>query len=240
MLAPGSRAHGGDRALDPEVRAGEPAPWQRVRRLEFSELPKTISGKIRRVELRAREEDLAAARRRPRGHRVARRHVPRPQGLQRRLRPLATSAVAGLAGAVDPGEHLPSGTSTGLMMTPSAPSRPRRSSSPGSRRPSRRRQAPRPGSARHAAARAPRHPGCRGGAGRAAPGRASAPARSAPPGCRWSPPAGRRPDAAGRCGPSASGWRGCPRRTAGPRRARRRAGPRPRIPWTIRMTADRF
>ena len=36
------------------------APWQRVRRLEFSELPKTISGKIRRVELRSREEDLAA------------------------------------------------------------------------------------------------------------------------------------------------------------------------------------
>jgi acetyl-CoA synthetase len=34
-------------------------PWQRVRRLEFSDLPKTISGKIRRVELRAREEDLA-------------------------------------------------------------------------------------------------------------------------------------------------------------------------------------
>jgi acetyl-CoA synthetase len=31
-----------------------------VRRLEFAELPKTISGKIRRVELRAREEDLAA------------------------------------------------------------------------------------------------------------------------------------------------------------------------------------
>ena len=29
------------------------APWQRVRRLEFAELPKTISGKIRRVELRA-------------------------------------------------------------------------------------------------------------------------------------------------------------------------------------------
>lgn len=35
------------------------APWQRVRRLEFAELPKTISGKIRRVELRTREEDLA-------------------------------------------------------------------------------------------------------------------------------------------------------------------------------------
>ena len=31
------------------------APYQRVRRLEFAELPKTISGKIRRVELRARE-----------------------------------------------------------------------------------------------------------------------------------------------------------------------------------------
>jgi acetyl-CoA synthetase len=44
------------------------APYKRVRRLEFAELPKTISGKIRRVELRAlaersnenefREEDL--------------------------------------------------------------------------------------------------------------------------------------------------------------------------------------
>lgn len=35
------------------------APFQRVRRLEFSELPKTISGKIRRVELRRREQELA-------------------------------------------------------------------------------------------------------------------------------------------------------------------------------------
>ena len=34
-------------------------PWQRVRRLEFFELPKTISGKIRRVELRHREEAIA-------------------------------------------------------------------------------------------------------------------------------------------------------------------------------------
>jgi acetyl-CoA synthetase len=32
------------------------APFKRVRRLEFSELPKTISGKIRRVELRHEEE----------------------------------------------------------------------------------------------------------------------------------------------------------------------------------------
>jgi acetyl-CoA synthetase len=36
------------------------APYQRVRRVEFSELPKTISGKIRRVDLRAREEHVAA------------------------------------------------------------------------------------------------------------------------------------------------------------------------------------
>ena len=35
-------------------------PYQRVRRLEFAELPKTISGKIRRVELRDRE--IAAVR----------------------------------------------------------------------------------------------------------------------------------------------------------------------------------
>jgi acetyl-CoA synthetase len=31
------------------------APYKRVRRLEFAELPKTISGKIRRVELRRLE-----------------------------------------------------------------------------------------------------------------------------------------------------------------------------------------
>ncbi|MEV4050498.1 AMP-binding protein [Amycolatopsis sp. NPDC049688] len=33
------------------------APYKRIRRLEFAELPKTISGKIRRVELRGRESD---------------------------------------------------------------------------------------------------------------------------------------------------------------------------------------
>ncbi|WP_433873356.1 AMP-binding protein [Saccharopolyspora sp. CA-218241] len=33
------------------------APYKRVRRLEFADLPKTISGKIRRVELRAREQE---------------------------------------------------------------------------------------------------------------------------------------------------------------------------------------
>lgn len=36
--------------------------YLRVRRLEFGELPKTISGKIRRVELRNREVEVAAAR----------------------------------------------------------------------------------------------------------------------------------------------------------------------------------
>ena len=33
------------------------APYKRIRRLEFGDLPKTISGKIRRVELRAQETD---------------------------------------------------------------------------------------------------------------------------------------------------------------------------------------
>ena len=35
------------------------SPYKRVRRIEFFELPKTISGKIRRVELRMRESALA-------------------------------------------------------------------------------------------------------------------------------------------------------------------------------------
>ena len=37
------------------------APYKRIRRLEFAELPKTISGKIRRVELRQREAAARAA-----------------------------------------------------------------------------------------------------------------------------------------------------------------------------------
>jgi acyl-coenzyme A synthetase/AMP-(fatty) acid ligase len=36
--------------------------YKRIRRLEFADLPKTISGKIRRVELRAQETDARAAR----------------------------------------------------------------------------------------------------------------------------------------------------------------------------------
>ena len=35
------------------------SPYKRVRRIEFAELPKTPSGKIRRVELRSRETELA-------------------------------------------------------------------------------------------------------------------------------------------------------------------------------------
>jgi acetyl-CoA synthetase len=36
------------------------APYKRIRRLEFTDLPKTISGKIRRVELRGREHEVHA------------------------------------------------------------------------------------------------------------------------------------------------------------------------------------
>jgi acetyl-CoA synthetase len=36
------------------------APYKRVRRLEFIDLPKTISGKIRRVQLRTAEQERAA------------------------------------------------------------------------------------------------------------------------------------------------------------------------------------
>lgn len=38
------------------------APYKRIRRLQFADLPKTISGKIRRVELRSAENDHAGAR----------------------------------------------------------------------------------------------------------------------------------------------------------------------------------
>jgi acetyl-CoA synthetase len=39
------------------------SPYKRIRRLEFADLPKTISGKIRRVQLRAREDEAAGTRR---------------------------------------------------------------------------------------------------------------------------------------------------------------------------------
>jgi acetyl-CoA synthetase len=41
------------------------APYKRVRRLEFNELPKTVSGKIRRVELRMREVGRSETSRQP-------------------------------------------------------------------------------------------------------------------------------------------------------------------------------
>ncbi len=47
------------RAIFEHVRARVP-PFKRVRRLEFADLPKTISGKIRRVELRRAEADRSA------------------------------------------------------------------------------------------------------------------------------------------------------------------------------------
>ena len=37
------------------------APYKRVRRLEISSLPKTVSGKIRRVALKKQEEELRAS-----------------------------------------------------------------------------------------------------------------------------------------------------------------------------------
>jgi acetyl-CoA synthetase len=41
------------------------APYKRVRRIEFADLPKTISGKIRRVELRTREQQRPGTGRNP-------------------------------------------------------------------------------------------------------------------------------------------------------------------------------
>jgi acetyl-CoA synthetase len=40
---------------------GRVSPFKRIRRLEFADLPKTISGKIRRVELRLAEHDRSSA-----------------------------------------------------------------------------------------------------------------------------------------------------------------------------------
>jgi acetyl-CoA synthetase len=62
LLAPGRR---GDAALAEDILAfarRQLAPYKRVRRIEFvDELPKTISGKIRRVQLRAQEATRFAA-----------------------------------------------------------------------------------------------------------------------------------------------------------------------------------
>ncbi|HEY2682203.1 MAG TPA: AMP-binding protein [Steroidobacteraceae bacterium] len=63
MLAPGARADQATAAaILAHVRA-RVAPFKRIRRIEFAELPKTISGKIRRVELRRAEASREAGRR---------------------------------------------------------------------------------------------------------------------------------------------------------------------------------
>ncbi len=43
------------------VRARVPG-YKRIRRVEFGDLPKTISGKIRRVELRGQEDEVRGTR----------------------------------------------------------------------------------------------------------------------------------------------------------------------------------
>lgn len=47
-------ARPGDREADLCALPRSPGPYKRIRRLEFAELPKTVSGKIRRIELRER------------------------------------------------------------------------------------------------------------------------------------------------------------------------------------------
>jgi acetyl-CoA synthetase len=67
VLAPG---HAPDRATALSIFRqlhARLAPYKRIRRIEFADLPKTISGKIRRVELRARENELAREARRAPG-----------------------------------------------------------------------------------------------------------------------------------------------------------------------------
>jgi acetyl-CoA synthetase len=64
----GRTVPGSDRGWEPNAETAEDifrfcrerlAPYKRIRRLEFGDLPKTISGKIRRVDLRKREEELS-------------------------------------------------------------------------------------------------------------------------------------------------------------------------------------
>jgi acetyl-CoA synthetase len=61
LLAPGFAADG-DTAIAILAHAAQTlGPFKRVRRLEFSDLPKTVSGKIRRVELRRLEAERRAS-----------------------------------------------------------------------------------------------------------------------------------------------------------------------------------
>lgn len=56
-LADGWDADAGTAKAIMEYARDHLAPYLKVRRVEFFDLPKTISGKIRRVELRDREDD---------------------------------------------------------------------------------------------------------------------------------------------------------------------------------------
>ena len=67
-------------------------PYKRIRRLEFAELPKTISGKIRRVELRPRRPSGAGARRRASTARRTSASTAQRIGRCRRELPLKLSA----------------------------------------------------------------------------------------------------------------------------------------------------
>ena len=83
------------------------APFKRVRRLEFAELPKTISGKIRRVELRAAERDRRAARQ-PRTAANSRRRIS-PSCAERQRGGIASrlflSRTGGAGAEVSPGRN---------------------------------------------------------------------------------------------------------------------------------------
>lgn len=59
VLAPGYEAGAGTAEGILRFCREHVAPYKRIRRLEFGELPKTISGKIRRVELRGKENEAA-------------------------------------------------------------------------------------------------------------------------------------------------------------------------------------
>jgi acetyl-CoA synthetase len=59
MVAPGHEASEATARSILEFCRNKLAAYKRIRRLEFAELPKTISGKIRRVELRKKEEARA-------------------------------------------------------------------------------------------------------------------------------------------------------------------------------------
>ncbi|MEP6884669.1 MAG: AMP-binding protein [Gammaproteobacteria bacterium] len=60
VLAAGAVADAATARAILEYVRGRVSPFKRIRRIEFADLPKTISGKIRRVELRASENQLAA------------------------------------------------------------------------------------------------------------------------------------------------------------------------------------